>query len=111
MRKRTIASLTADIEDLKHQLYTERGRHNREVKLLQDDIAHNRIAHEEIARELREEIEEIKTQTLSPRRRQRILRILEVAEGLSDREIAQKVNVTPEIVELVRRSLPAKTVY
>ena len=110
MRNRTIASLTAVIEDLRNQLYAERGRHLLEVKMLQDDIVYNRIAHEEIIQELREEILEIKTQTLSPRRRQRILHILEVAEGLSDREIAQKVNVTPDVVELVRRSITGRMV-
>jgi hypothetical protein len=61
MRKRTIASLTAVIEDLRHQLYAERGRHLLEVKTLQDDITYTRIALEEIIQNLREEILEIKT--------------------------------------------------
>ena len=105
MRKHTIASLTAVIEDLRNQLYAERGRHLLEVKMLPDDITYNRIAHQEITQQLREEIQEIKTQTLSPRRRDKILRILEIAEGLTDREIAHKVNVTPDVVELVRHSI------
>jgi hypothetical protein len=107
MRKRTTAALTAEIEDLRNQLYAERGHHLREVKLLQDDIANNRIAHEEITRELREEIREIKTNTLTPQT-DKDPPYLEVAPGLSNQAIGQKVDATPDVVELVRRSISGK---